>query len=116
MKNSYVFRLLAGVLCATLITQNLGFVSTASEPDSAVVQELKGETEPEEESATSEEDSAEDEDVTEEKTEKAELDSAETSEREEVPAEEDSEEPEETDGPEIFEGRPVKQQSAMRMT
>ena len=104
MKNSYVFRLLAGVLCATLITQNLGFVSTASEPDSAVVQELKGETEPEEESATSEEDSAEDEDVTEEKTEKAELDSAETSEREEVPAEEDSEEPEETDGPEIFEG------------
>ena len=104
MRKPRVQRLLAGILCAAMIIQNLTVTSLAGEPDPAAVQELREETEQEEESAASEENSSADEDATEEKTEKTERDFVEISEREEVSAEEESEESEETDEPEIFDG------------
>ena len=43
MKKPRVHRLLAGILCAAMITQNLTVISLASEPEPAVVQETEAE-------------------------------------------------------------------------
>ena len=48
MKRPRVHRLLAGILCAAMITQNLTVTSLASEPDPVAAQELEEETELEE--------------------------------------------------------------------
>ena len=43
MKRPWVHRLLAGILCAAMVTQNLTVTSLASEPEAAVVQETEAE-------------------------------------------------------------------------
>ena len=43
MKKPRVHRLLAGILCAAMLTQNLTVTALASEPEPAVVQETEAE-------------------------------------------------------------------------
>ena len=106
MKKPRVHRLLAGILCAAMLTQNLTVTSLASEPEPAVVQETEAEagleertdleenTEPE---AVEEESEAEEPEAAEEAGE-AEPDTEEEAEQEDVFVENEDTEPEDTDG------------------
>ena len=98
MKKPRVHRLLAGILCAAMITQNLTVTSLASELDPVAAQELEEETELEE--STDLEEGTEPEEAEEESA----AEETGTEEEDIRETEQEEAEPTQSDEPEIFDG------------